>query len=352
MFYNSLRSLLFRLDPEAAHELTLHLAALSPTLGKLSGLAPHPRLSVGVGNTQWNFPIGLAAGLDKNAQALPFFSAQGFGSIECGTITLRPQSGNPRPRVFRYPQQRSLRNAMGFPNQGLEEIKTRLKNYQGQTVIGANIGKNKDTSPQASIGELASMLRALENHADYFVINVSSPNTPGLRAMQEAAYLRELFSELRSVTTRKDLYLKIAPDLLPEKIIELTHLAASLKLKGLIATNTTIMPELGAGGVSGELLKQKANKVRSIILNEATDLELIGVGGISSFQDLLELWQQGGKAAQVYTSYIYQGPQLLTHIAKNILAFLDAQQVYGLDEFFSLPLAERKKRITDLSPRS
>ncbi len=283
---------------------------------------------------EWKSPVGLAAGLDKNAEALPFFAQQGFGALECGTITLRPQAGNPRPRMFRYPEENSLRNAMGFPNAGLLKIARELEHFESEIPVGANIGKNKDSTPEESIDELSVMMATLEDDVNYFVVNVSSPNTPGLRALQEKSYLSELFKELKS-TSKKDLYLKIAPDLDDAKVIELTKLASDFKLAGLIATNTTIMPERGAGGISGELLLNRSRKIRKLILAQQAPLELIGVGGISNFQDVLEFWKDGGKVVQLYTSYVYQGPSILKKINQDALSFLKKHQLKNLEEFFS-----------------
>lgn len=346
MLYHWLKPLLFSLDPEVAHNLIIEVAKLAPTLGSLSGISPDSTQSIKVGSIEWNFPIGLAAGLDKNAEALPFFSAQGFGAIECGTITLLPQGGNPRPRMFRYPAEGSLRNAMGFPNEGLAAILPRLRSYKGSTPIGANIGKNKDTGPEESIEELSLLLESLIHDASYFVINVSSPNTPGLRALQEKSYLTELFTELNKKREGKDLYLKIAPDLEEKKIIELSQLASDLGLTGIIATNTTIMPERGNGGVSGILLKEKSRAVRELILREKLNIELISVGGISEPLDLFHLWFHGGKAAQIYTAYVFQGPGLLKIFQKEIRRFI-AKQELTLNEFFALPLDERQYRLKD-----
>lgn len=348
MLYSFIKPLLFQLQPETAHNLTLHVAHLCPTLGRLTGQTPDDSFGVNVGNTRWSFPIGLAAGLDKNAEALSFFSAQGFGAIECGTITLKPQAGNPLPRMFRYPEEQSLRNAMGFPNQGLLEILPRLKSYSGSVPLGINIGKNKDTTAEDSIEELSILFETMRDYAAYFVINVSSPNTPGLRALQEKSYLTELFSKLNENRNGKDLYLKIAPDLSREKIGELTELAREMKLTGLIATNTTIMPDRGAGGISGVLLREKSRGVREIILKEKGELELISVGGITTPEDLFTLWKDGGKAAQVYTAYVYQGPDLLRSFHREVKKFVTEQKI-TLDEFFKLPLSERQYRITQRS---
>ncbi len=349
MFYSLLKPALFSLEPETAHNLTLEVARLSPLLGRLTGVAPEPRFEFPVGRLRWTFPVGLAAGLDKNAEALPFFAGQGFGAIECGTVTLKAQAGNPRPRMFRYPEEQSLRNAMGFPNHGAASIKPRLKRYDHPAPLGVNLGKNKDTTAEESISELANLYESLTGVADYFVVNVSSPNTPGLRALQEPAYLRELFHELQRRGGAQDLYLKIAPDLGPQKVIELTRLARDLHLTGLIATNTTIMPERGVGGVSGLLLQARARDIRQVILQELGDLELIAVGGITAPADLFDLWREGGKAAQVYTAYVYHGPDLLKRFAKALRLFCE-QQGLSLEQFFQLPLSERRYRLKGEAP--
>lgn len=236
---------------------------------------------------------------------------------------------------------------MGFPNHGLHEIWNRLHAFERKSPLGVNIGKNKDTDRDKSIDELALMLASLEELADYFVVNVSSPNTPGLREFQERGYLRELFRELNRVRNGKDLYLKIAPDLEEQKILELCETAHECHLTGLIATNTTIVPGRSPGGMSGEILKEKARKVRTTILNQRSTLELIGVGGVSDFSDLLSFWHDGGKVMQVYTSYIYQGPGVLHRMNRELKKFLKAIPEPTLAQFFALPLHERQLRITD-----
>jgi dihydroorotate dehydrogenase len=341
--YSLIKSLLFSLPPEEAHELIMMAARLSPTLGALTGYPPPTQLSLPVGNVRWTSPVGLAAGLDKNAEALPFMVNQGFGAVECGTITLRPQPGNPLPRLWRYPEELSLRNAMGFPNQGLEQILPRLGGFSSATPLGINIGMNKDSLPAESIAQLLRLFSTMHRSAGYFVVNVSSPNTPGLRAMQERGYLQELFTELNRVRHGKDLYLKIAPDLEEAKVLELTHLAHAMGLTGIIATNTTIMPERGIGGVSGQLLKAKSQRIRSLILREALPLELIGVGGFSRAQDLFDFWELGGKVIQVYTAYVYQGPGLLKHFYAEITRLLRFASIKDLETFFRLSLDERQK---------
>lgn len=345
MPYNFLKHLLFQCDPEDAHHLILKVASLSPTLGKVTGIKKEDSFFLDVGKVQWAGPVGLAAGLDKNAEALPFFDAQGFGAIECGTITLRPQIGNPRPRIFRYPREESLRNAMGFPNEGMDKILPPIRSYQGKASLGINIGKNKDTSKEDSIKELSDLVKTLSPFADYFVVNVSSPNTPGLRELQERTYLEELFSELNQ-NLKKDLYLKVSPDIDENKSKELLSVAKKMNLTGIIATNTTIITERGPGGVSGKLLKEKAKGIQNIFLREKENLEIIAVGGISSPQDLFDLWKRGGKAAQVYTAYVYQGPRLLKEFSRALFDFTSAQRM-PLNDFFKLPETERFYRLKD-----
>lgn len=346
MLYSIVKPLLFSLDPEEAHNLTLKIAHLSPILGKLSGHTPDPRLKTSVGLTTWNSPVGLAAGLDKNGDALPFFSQQGFGALEIGTVTLKPQEGNPRPRLFRYPEEENLRNAMGFPNQGLVKLLPKLENFEAPLPIGVNMGKNKLSDKTESIDELSTILSTLLHEADYFVVNVSSPNTPGLRDFQERGYLADLFKELNSQRGNKDLYLKIAPDIDQEKLSELIKIASDFNLTGLIATNTTIMPELGVGGVSGRILRSKSRKISQQILKEkASNLELISVGGFSNSHDVFQYWSDGGRALQLYSAYVYQGAPLLKRINRDILGLLDSHQLKNLEEFFALSLEQRKKLI-------
>jgi dihydroorotate dehydrogenase len=224
------------------------------------------------------------------------------------------------------------------------EILPRLKEYHALPPLGINIGKNKDSTAEESIEELGLMMEVFHEYTDYFVINVSSPNTPGLRQLQERGYLTELFHELNNKRHGVDLYLKIAPDLTEEKVTDLTHLAQEKNLTGIIATNTTFMPERGIGGISGELLKTKSREIRQIVLKEKNDLELIAVGGISEPKDLFNLWWDGGKVAQIYTSYIYQGPQILNNFAKAIETFTNDQKI-NLQDFFKLHLNERRYRL-------
>lgn len=312
----------------------------------LLGKQNPPELQVKVGNQKWSAPWGLAAGLDKNAEAIPFFSNLGFGAVECGTVTLEPQLGNPKPRMFRYPLELSLRNSMGFPSRGLAQVSSGFLDKTKTVPVGANIGKNKESSPSESIKEIKKLYDSLEYKADYFVINISSPNTPGLRHLQDRGYLSELFKVMNH--PKKDIYLKIAPDLNQGQLKELYNVAREFKLAGLIATNTTMMPERGIGGISGELLKTKSFEVYSQLLdwNGDSDFEIIAVGGISKWQDVLSLWKAGGKAFQVYTSFIYQGPDLLKSFQKESGLFLKEHELSSLDQFFNLKKSQRLELLS------
>ena len=343
MYSKIIKPLLFSLPAESAHDLSLELSHLAPWMGSLLGKSNPSELKTKVGTLDWSAPWGLAAGLDKNAHAIPFFSKLGFGALECGTITQTPQLGNAKPRMFRYPTELSLRNSMGFPSLGLEKVSPGFLSKTSEVPVGANIGKNKESSPRESIQELKNIYESLKERADYFVINVSSPNTPGLRHLQDRSYLSELFSALKN--PQKDLYLKIAPDLDQGQLAELYQVARDFNLTGLIATNTTMMPERGVGGVSGELLKTKSFEIYSKLLelNGDENFEIIAVGGIGQWNDVLALWKQGGKAFQVYTSFIYQGPKLLQNFQDQSLAFLKEKQVSSLEEFFKLKRSERMR---------
>lgn len=341
-----IKPLLFKLDPEKAHHLIIKLSELHQPKSYQHSSAT----TVKIKSLTAPSPIGLAAGLDKNAQALHMWASLGFGMMEAGTVTLKEQLGNPLPRIWRYPQVLSLRNAMGFPNVGGEQVALHLRNYQGDSLLGVNIGKNKDTTTADSIKELGALIQLL-HQADYFTINVSSPNTPGLRALQEVEYLDELFSHLRSITN-KPLFLKIAPDLSLKKIEELATLASDKHLEGIVATNTTIIESLGMGGVSGALLKEKAHTVQAALLAMNTDLTIIGVGGIANFGDVLNFWKLGGAVVQIYTALIYQGPGIVHNINQEILKFLQLSQLKDLGDFFTLPLPERKEVIKDYEKRT
>ncbi len=287
----------------------------------------------------WDFPVGVAAGLDKDAEAIDFFANVGFGAIEVGTVTPRAQQGNAKPRVFRLKRDLSLRNSMGFPNDGASAIKTNISKHHKNIVVGINIGKNKLTPEESAIEDYLFLLNHFYKQADYIAINISSPNTPGLRDMQKGDMLNDLLSKLieaRNALGDKPLYLKISPDLSEPEIKNIVQVAIDNKLDGIIATNTTIMREKGDGGVSGKLLAKKSKEVRDQVLRltkNIPDFEIIAVGGIWNFQDLLAFWKGGGKFVQVYTAFIYQGPNLLKDIQEEIDNLLQEKNLTSLEEF-------------------
>ncbi len=321
-----------------AHELTI-------TSMKLTGpfLPDHSNddsLSVKTMGLEFAGPVGLAAGLDKNAEAIAFLTHLPFGFIEIGTVTPKPQAGNDRPRLFRYPAEESLRNRMGFNNQGAEAVLEHLKHAKKRNkIIGANLGKIKVTTNEEAPKEYASLYKIFAPHADYLVINVSSPNTPGLRDLLSDKGLRLIFEAvaLEREFFRKPLLVKVSPDMDSTQLASVVGLAREFSLDGIIATNTTIMPERGEGGISGRLLTRKARETREILLQEikATNaqLELIGVGGISDFEDLMDFWKAGGKLAQIYSAFVFKGPAFLYEIEKQLKNEFKKRGVKSFMEF-------------------
>ena len=270
--------------------------------------------------------MGLAAGLDKNAKALGFFSNIGLGALEVGTVTPLPQEGNLKPRLFRYPDIHSLRNSMGFPNDGMDIIERRIASFRGSSKntipIGINLGKNRDTPMRQAFRDYQILYDRFDPLADYLVINISSPNTPGLLKLQQKKELERILDSLSD--SRRDypcpLFIKVAPDIDRQALKELVAIGEKYHLSGLIATNTASMESYGAGGMSGEILKEKANQTRkmALALTKDSPLEIIGCGGISSFEDILEFWKEGGHIVQIYTALIYKGPSLLREIKDKI----------------------------------
>ena len=312
-------------DAEQVHHNTLSIAAKLPSSASLFPIvSKSERYRFRRNDMTWDFPIGIAAGFDKNAQALEFFKNMGVGALEVGTITKKPQVGNAKPRVFRYPETESIRNAMGFPNDGMEKIFKRLHDFKSSGFcIGANLGKNKDTSIDDTPNEYALLYEKFAPVSDYLVINISSPNTPGLREFQSMEQLSPLLDAVleKRKFQPKPLFVKISPDLSEEDIDIVCELSKEKKLSGVIATNTSSKHDFGVGGLSGRAISEYSAKVRKIVcqnLREDGDQTIIGVGGVSSYEDLRTFWKQGGHFMQVYTSLIYQGPKLLVDIKDGI----------------------------------
>lgn len=280
-------------------------------------------------------PVGLAAGFDKDAKRIDELAAFGFGFIEIGTLTPKAQPGNDKPRLFRLPKDKALINRMGFNNGGVQDAVLRLKNRKSKIIVGGNIGKNKVTPNESAFEDYNTCFETLYPYVDYFVLNVSSPNTPGLRELQEREPLRKLLSDVIALSKAKPEYkpvlLKIAPDLNNEQLNDVVSILKETKTDGVIATNTTISREgldtstetistIGLGGLSGKPLTQRSTEVISFLRQAlGKDFPIIGVGGIMTEQDALDKLKAGADLVQIYTGFIYEGPGLVSRINKALL---------------------------------
>lgn len=337
--YQIVRPILFQLDPERAHALTLGMVrlagALPPMRGLLRSLYRLPERPVEVFGLRFMNPVGLAAGYDKDGLGYRGLACLGFGHIEIGTVTVRPQRGNPRPRLFRLPSDQALINRMGFPGHGADFLARRLqaKKVPG-LVVGVNIGKNKDTPLEDASQDYLSLMRRFAPLADYLTVNVSSPNTVGLRRLQGREALDCLLGELSSENALLDqqlsrhvpLLVKLAPDLNDEELEDALQVIVDQKLDGVIATNTTITREglrsahaQEAGGLSGKPLHQRSLEVvRSIVRQTQGSLPVIAVGGIDSPESAQAMLDAGARLVQVYTGLVYQGPGLVKKIVCSL----------------------------------
>ncbi len=332
--YSLIRSLLFRLDPETSHDLALRLLALtsrfSNTRKPVQAQAEHDQ-SLPLMGIRFPNPIGLAAGLDKQGTARDIFRRLGFGFVEIGTVTPEPQPGNPKPRMFRLEEHQALINRMGFNSVGLEQFKKNLAATSGNIVTGINIGKNATTPINESIGDYLTCLREVYTLADYIAINISSPNTEGLRQLQDRELLDTLLASLNrerehlsdKTGNRKPLAIKVAPDLDHSQVNAIAALIRSHSIDGIIATNTTVSRPgvenhpLSAenGGLSGAPLRQPSTQIIKLLHDNLQDeIPIIGVGGIHSPESALEKFEAGARLIQLYTGLIYQGPALVKRI--------------------------------------
>ena len=342
MLYQKLaRPLFFHLEPEAAHYAAMDLLSAAWSLpggrGTLKGLfsvEPDPELAVRAFGLDFPHPVGLAAGFDKDARWVDPLASLGFSFIEIGTVTPRPQPGNPKPRLFRLPKDQALINRMGFNNLGAEAAAARLRHKKSNVIVGGNIGKNKDTSNEQAIEDYRKAFRALHQQVDYFVVNVSSPNTPGLRELQDreplTALLNALHRDNREQAKPKPILLKIAPDLTEHQLDDIAELVTETRTNGLVSTNTTIsrdglqtdsaeLKACGAGGLSGEPVRQRANEVIRYLRGKVgPDLPIIGVGGIRTADHVREKMEAGANLVQVYTGFIYEGPAIVRSILKDL----------------------------------
>ena len=295
-----------------------------------------PKLKKEVFGLTFPNPVGLAAGFDKDARWVDELADMGFGFIEIGTLTPKPQPGNPKPRLFRLPEDMGLINRMGFNNEGVEMAVRRLKKRKRKVIVGGNIGKNKTTPNDMAISDYLTCYRSLYPVVDYFVINVSSPNTPGLRELQEKEPLKQLLRFIReensNMPSPKPVLLKIAPDLNNEQLDDIVDIVNEVKIDGIIATNTTIarnglvtdsveIEKIGMGGLSGKPVKDRSTEVIGYIHEKSQgSIPVIAVGGIFSGQDALEKFEAGASLVQVYTGFIYEGPAIIKKINTFLLA--------------------------------
>ena len=341
MYKSLVKPALFTLDAERAHHVVfdnLRRAARLPgtkTLLRKLYDYQHPNLEREVFGLQFPNPVGLAAGFDKNAMLTDEMATMGFGFVEIGTVTPRPQPGNPAPRLFRLPKDEALINRMGFNNDGAATVAARLaKRRNRQLIIGGNIGKNKDTPNEHAAADYVACFDALAEVVDYFVVNVSSPNTPNLRQLQEKKPLIALLQQVQARNlaraSPRPLLLKIAPDLSDSQLDDILEIAHETQLSGLVATNTTIardnlrtdagqVASYGAGGLSGRPLRARATEViRYLHRKSDGGLPIIGSGGVHSPADALEKLAAGACLVQLYTGFIYEGPGLVRRINEHI----------------------------------
>ena len=333
MFYRHVvRPLLFSLPPEWVHHVSLEALTRTPVARLIEPLAHHnfPNLEKKLFGLTFPNPIGLAAGFDKNAEGVTVWPRLGFGFMELGTITPRAQPGNPRPRVFRLPIEQGLINRLGFPNVGMEEIAQRLEQIKNAghwpaTPVGLNLGKNKDT-PLAEAGrDYVSCFRRLQNLGDYFVVNVSSPNTPGLRELQQGQLLDSILAPMREEDpeAKHPLLIKIAPDLSEEQLEAVVIAVEKYRLAGIVAANTTIdktgLTLQEEGGASGRpLTKRSTEIIRSLHRLTGGHVPIIGVGGIFNAADARKKLEAGASLLQLYTGFVYEGPLVARKICEGL----------------------------------
>jgi dihydroorotate dehydrogenase len=339
MLWPVLRWLLFRLDPERAHRLAHRfLHAVKPAAARRRRPAPPPELSVRTLGLDFDSPVGLAAGFDKGDVSVPGLFALGFSHVEIGTITPRPQPGNDRPRIFRLPEHRALVNRMGFNNEGAEACAARLAALprEGRLgPIGVNVGKNKTTPNEDAASDYLACIDRLHAYADYLVVNISSPNTPGLRQLQAAdaldRLLRACVARLADRAPGKPLLVKLAPDLAPEALDEAVDVAIAAGVAGIIATNTTLSragveghPRAAEqGGLSGAPLERLATSVvRRCAARAAGRVPVIGVGGVMSAADAYAKIRAGASLVQVYTGLVYGGPAFVRQVNEGLARLL------------------------------
>ena len=337
MYKSVVRKILFKFDPEEVHQFTFSMLKNLFRLPFVSNIAQtnfviqDPSLERKLFGLTFKNPVGLAAGFDKNAVLFDEFSYYGFGFVEIGTVTPKPQPGNDKKRLFRLIEDQAIINRMGFNNDGVEAVVERLKNRKTDVIIGGNIGKNKVTPNENAIDDYLICFEKLFNFVDYFVVNVSSPNTPNLRALQDKEPLTKLLNSLQYENEKKSkpkpILLKIAPDLTNDQLLDIIDIVNETKIAGIIATNTTIerqnlssSKQNEAGGLSGKPMTKRSTEIIRILAEKSNkSFPIIGVGGIHSPEDALEKIEAGADLIQLYTGFIYEGPSLVKRINQHLL---------------------------------
>ncbi len=322
LLYRCMKPLLFRMDAERAHELALATARRGGgLLARLMGGKGLTR-PVELAGLKLKNPVGLAAGFDKNGVALPFWRALGFGFFEFGTVTPRPQPGNDKPRMWRFPEHGALGNRLGFPNEGAAALAKRLlrKRTDGD-VLGINLGRNKDTPNERAAEDYVAALEATREVADYWAVNVSSPNTPGLRELQSRDFLTDLLARVRDAAAQKPLFVKLAPDLDDAQLLDAAAAVRDSGCAGVIATNTTLARPEGVsfeGGLSGRPLAARSREVLRKLREALPDAPLISVGGVGGPEEAQARLDAGATAVQVYSALVLEGPALIRRIVAGL----------------------------------
>lgn len=346
IYQQLIRSLMFKLEPETAHELAIKALRLGLVPAKIS--APDGEtermLSIERFGIRFPRPLGLAAGFDKNAVAVNQLASLGFGFVEVGTVTFQPQPGNEKPRMFRLPEDKALINRLGFNNEGAASVAKRLSELERDCIVGVNIGKNKTVPNEDAVENYLATFGKVHPFADYISVNVSSPNTPNLRELQEKESLSALLSALRkrnSELGEKPLLVKIAPDLEDTAIREAADICVEYGIDGVIATNTTISRDglvtpnveaIGAGGLSGKPLAKRATDViRTIFRHTEGKLPIVGVGGIFTAEDAYEKIGAGASLLQAYTGFIYGGPSFAADVNAGLAKILKEKGISSLE---------------------
>ncbi|MEA1956370.1 MAG: quinone-dependent dihydroorotate dehydrogenase [Campylobacterota bacterium] len=343
-YYKAIKPLLFKLQPETAHhvaESVLRIPNVCPApfnFFKKSHFITDDVLKQELFSRTFLNPVGLGAGFDKNATMVKGMEILGFGYTEIGTITPKPQAGNPKPRMFRHIEEETIQNAMGFNNEGMAIAQERLeKLYPFTTPIGVNIGKNKLTPEDEAINDYTTLIKAFKGLGDYLIINISSPNTPGLRDLQNEEFISKLFKEAKALTN-KPILLKIAPDMTEEDAVALTKMAVEKGADGIIATNTTIDYSLvknpkDIGGLSGAVLKEKSFKIFEAIAKELFGKTvLISVGGIDSAEEAYKRIKAGASLVQILSGLVFHGPEMIKNINKKLIELIKADGYKNITE--------------------